>query len=123
MVEYDVGTQVFLKLSEKASCESWMLLEVCGVKSPLVLEERVQVLGERCGEPLKSEPFCKGCLESKEVTGLAWVEGAVHIGIEEDAEMWWQCELIQSEYVVVVGHRCGGLEKKCLEMRASARKI
>ena len=88
-----------------------------------MLEERVQVLGERCGESLKSEPFCEGCLESKEVTGFAWVEGAVHIGIEEDAEMWWQCELIQSEYVVVVGHRCGGLEKKCLEMRASARKI
>ena len=57
-----------------------------------MLEERVQVLGERCGESLKSEPFCEGCLESKEVTGFAWVEGAVHIGIEEDAEMWWQCQ-------------------------------
>ena len=37
VVEHDVVTQVFLKLSEKASCETWVLLEVCCVKSPLVL--------------------------------------------------------------------------------------
>ena len=95
MVEHDFVTQVLLKLSEKkASCETWVLLEMCGVESPLMLEERFQVL---------AEPFCEGCSESEEVAGLAGVESAVHIGIEKDAEMWWQCELIQSEYVVVVG--------------------
>ena len=47
------------------------------------------MLGERGGEPLESEPFCEGCLKSEEVTSFGWVEGAVHIGIEEEAEMWW----------------------------------
>ena len=39
MVEHDVVTQVLLKLSEKASCEPWMLLEVAigvGGKGPSV---------------------------------------------------------------------------------------
>ena len=87
MVEHDLVTWVFLELSEKASCEAWMLLEVCGVKSPLVLKKTFQVLAERCGESLKSEPFGEGCLESNEVASFAGVECAVHIGIEENAEM------------------------------------
>ena len=37
VVEHDVVAQMFLKLSEKASCETWVLLEVCCAKSPLVL--------------------------------------------------------------------------------------
>ena len=45
------------------------------------------MLGERCGEPLESKPFCEGCLKSEEVTGFGWVESAVHIGIDEEAEM------------------------------------
>ena len=45
------------------------------------------MLGERCREPLKSEPFCEGCLKSEEVTGFGWVEGAVQIGIDEEADV------------------------------------
>ena len=52
MVEHDLVSQVFLELSEEASCKAWMLFEVCGVESPLVLKKGFKVLAERCGETL-----------------------------------------------------------------------
>ena len=52
MVEHDLVAQVLLELPEKASCKTWMLLEVCGVESPLVLKKGFEVLAERCREPL-----------------------------------------------------------------------
>ena len=46
MVEYDFVAQVFLELTEEAGCKAWLLFEVCSVKSPLMLKERLQVLTE-----------------------------------------------------------------------------
>ena len=82
------------------------------------------MLGERCGKSLKSEPFCEGCLKSEEVAGFGWVEGTVPIGTDKDADMWWQRELVESEYVVVVvGGGCVWLDKKRAEMGAGTREI
>ena len=81
------------------------------------------MLCERSGKSLKSEPFCEGCLESEEIAGFGWVEGTVHIGVDKEAEMWWQRELVKSEYVVVVGGGCVWLEKKRAEMGAATREI
>ena len=89
MVEHDFVAQVFLKLTEEASSETWLLLEVCSVKSPLMLKERLQVLTERGREALYPEPFGESCLESEKVSGFAQIESAVHVGVNENAEVWW----------------------------------
>ena len=81
MMEYDVVAQVFLELTDEASCKARLLFEVCCVKSPLVLKERPQVLTERGREPLQPEPFGEGGLECEKVSGFAGEEGAVHIGV------------------------------------------
>ena len=47
------------------------------------------MLTERGREALQSEPFCEGGLEREKISGFAGEEGAVHIGVQEDAEMWW----------------------------------
>ena len=60
-----------------------------GVELPLMLEERLQVLCKRGWEALYSQPFGEGILERKEVSGFAGVKGTVHIGCQENAEMWW----------------------------------
>ena len=78
-----------MKLAEEAGCETRMLFEVCSVKSPLMLKERFQVLTERSRETLYPEPFCERCLESEKVSGFAGVESAVHVGVKENAEVWW----------------------------------
>ena len=87
MMEYDVVAQVFLELTDEASCKARLLFEVCCVKSPLVLKERLQVLTERGRESLQPEPFCEGCLECEKVSGFAGEESAVHIGVQENAKM------------------------------------
>ena len=38
---------------------------------------------------MNAEPFGESCLEDKEISGLAGVKGAVHIGCQEDAEVRW----------------------------------
>ena len=41
MVKHCVLAQVFLELAKQACCKAWLLFKVCGVKAPLVFEERV----------------------------------------------------------------------------------
>ena len=72
MVEDDLVTQKFLELPEKAGCEAGLVFQMISMEPPLVLEEGFQVLCER-----------------KEVSGLAGVKGAVHIGCQEYAEVRW----------------------------------
>ena len=59
------------------------------MKSPLMLKERLQVLTERGQEALHPEPFGESCLESEKVSGFAQIESAVHVGVNENAEVWW----------------------------------
>ena len=89
MVEHNLISQIFLELAEEASGEAWVLFEVRGAESPLMLEQRVQVLCKGGGESLGAKPLGESSLESEEVFGLAGIESAVHIGCEENAKMWW----------------------------------
>ena len=41
MVKHCVLAQVFLELAKQSCCKAWLLFKVCGVKAPLVFEERV----------------------------------------------------------------------------------
>ena len=41
VVKHCVFAQVFLELAKQACCKAWLLFKVCGVKAPLVFEERV----------------------------------------------------------------------------------
>ena len=77
-----------MELAEKASCKARVMLEVCSVESPLVLEEGFQVLAERGRESLQTEPFGESRLEREEVAGFAGIDAA-HIGVKENAEVWW----------------------------------
>ena len=77
-----------------------------GVKAPLVLEERLQMLCEGLWKSLELEPFCIGRLECKEVARLAGIVGAVHVGLEKDVEVLWEIELVKCENIVVVDGRC-----------------
>ena len=52
-------------------------------------------------------PFRVGCLESEEVASLAWIVGAVHVGVEKNAEVCGEVKLIKCENVVAVGSGCG----------------
>ena len=66
VMQDDVVAQVFLELSVEAGGKAWALLEMGCMESPLMLEERLQVLGEGCGKPLLgvcvvSLPRCGGC--------------------------------------------------------------
>ena len=94
VVEHDLVAQVLLKMSDETSCEAWMLLELCGVKAPLVLKERLKVLAERCGKALETKPFGECCLENEEVACFAGVKRTVHVGIQENAAVCWECQLI-----------------------------
>ena len=51
---------------------------------------------------MKLEPFRVGRLESEEITGLAGVVGAVHVGVEEDVEVWREVQLVQCKNVAAV---------------------
>ena len=86
----------------------------------LPLARKVLCAGQGKAENL---PFSKGVLESHVVPGLGRVEGAVHIGVEENAEVGWKLEVVQTEDVVSV---CGGLvwiDEKCFEMTTGAGKV
>ena len=58
------------------------------VKAPLVLEERFQMLCEGWWKSLKLKPFGIGRLECEEITCLAGIVGAVHVGVEKDVKVW-----------------------------------
>ena len=60
------------------------------------------MLNEGWWKPLYFEPFCVGRLEDEEVSSLAWVIGAVHIGVEKNAEVCRELELVQCKDVVAV---------------------
>ena len=53
---------------------------------------------------MKLEPFRVGCLESEEVASLAGIVCTVHVGVEEDVEVWW--EVVQCKNVVAIGGGC-----------------
>ena len=55
-----------------------------------MLEERFQMLCKGWWKPLKPEPFCVGRLESEEITCLAGIVGAAHVGVEKNVEVWWE---------------------------------
>ena len=116
MVKHNLISQIFLELPEQASGESWVLFEMCGVESPLMLEGRSQVLCKGGGESLGAKPLGKGILESEEVSGFAGVECAVHIGCEENAKMRWQCQLFKGEDVVVVVSGCVWIKEESTKM-------
>ena len=59
------------------------------------------------------EPLRVSLLESEEVAGLAGVISAVHVGVEENGEMWWKLQLVQGEDVVTIGGRCQGRGGEC----------
>lgn len=63
-----------------------------------------------------AEPFCKGSLKHEEISGFAGIEGAVHVGRDENAEVGWQLQLVKSEDVVVVDCWCSGVEEYSSEM-------
>ena len=94
--------EVFLELAKQACRKAGLMLEVHVVEAPLVLEERLQVLNKGGREPLELEPFGVGRSESEEVTGLAWVVGAVHVGVKKDARVCGELELIQCKNVVAI---------------------
>ena len=89
MVKDDLVTQEFLELPEKAGCESGLVFQMVCMEPPLVLEEGFQMLCKRGWKALNAQPFCEGRLECKEVPGLAGIKGAVHVGCQEYAEVWW----------------------------------
>ena len=89
MVEDDLVAQKFLELPEKSGCEAGLVFQMVSMEPPLVLEEGFQVLCEGGWKALNAQPFCEGRLECKEVSGLAGVKGAVHIGCQEYAEVRW----------------------------------
>ena len=90
MVEHGVIAEMFLELANEAGCKTWLLLEVSSVQTPLVFQERVQMLREGRRKPLEFEPFGVGCLECEKITCFAGVERAAHVGIQEDTELWWE---------------------------------
>ena len=47
-----------------------------------MLEEWLQMLCERGREALYAQPFCKNGLEHEEVSGLAGIESAIHVGCD-----------------------------------------
>ena len=54
VVENNLVAKKFLMLSDEASCEAWLLFEMGGVESPLVLKKRFQVLNKGGWEALNS---------------------------------------------------------------------
>ena len=54
LVENNLIAKKFLKLTDKTSCETWLLFEMGGVESPLVLKKRFQVLNKGGWEALNS---------------------------------------------------------------------
>ena len=81
-------------------------------KAPLVLEERLQMLREGWWKPLELKPFCVSRLKCKEVTRLAGIVGAVHVGAEKDVEVWWEMELVECENLDRGGGCEGGRRRK-----------
>ena len=39
---------------------------------------------------MELEPLRVGRFESEKITGLAGVVGAIHVGVEENGEVWWE---------------------------------
>ena len=85
MVKNDLGTEELLKLTKEPGSKTWLLFEVSDTKTPLVLEERLDMLIKGWWKSWGAEPFPKGCLEGDEVASFGWVESAAHIGIKENA--------------------------------------
>ena len=54
LVENNLIAKKFLKLTDKTSCETWLLFEMGGVESPLMLKKRFQVLNKGGWEALNS---------------------------------------------------------------------
>ena len=54
VVENNVAAKKFLKLTDETSCEAWLLFEIGGVESPLMLKKRFQVLNQRGWETLNA---------------------------------------------------------------------
>ena len=54
VVENNLIAKKFLKLTDKTSCETWLLFEMGGVESPLMLKKRFQVLNKGGWEALNS---------------------------------------------------------------------
>ena len=106
MVKHCILAQVFLKLAKQASGKTGLLLEVHVVKAPLVVEKWLQVLHKGWWKALELEPFGVGRLKSEVVASLAWIVSAVHIGVEENAKVCGELELIKCENVVAVGGGC-----------------
>ena len=69
------------------------------------------------------EPLRVSLLESKEVAGLAGVISAVHVGVEENGEMWWKLQLVQGEDVVTIGGRGGRVVEESAKVVARTREI
>ena len=44
MVKNHLVTKKLLELADETSCESWLVLEILSVESPLMLEKRFQVV-------------------------------------------------------------------------------
>ena len=72
---------------------------------------------------MKLEPFRVGRLESEEITGLAGVVGAVHVGVEEDVEVWREVQLVQCKNVVSVGGGCVWILEEIAKVVACAREV
>ena len=68
---------------------------------------RPKMLGTFWGLPCQSERRREQCSQSGPVWGLAWVVGAVHVGVEKNAEMCRELALIKCKNVVAVD--CGGV--------------
>ena len=54
LVENNLIAKKFLKLTDKTSCEAWLLFEMGGVESPLMLKKRFQALNKGGWEALNS---------------------------------------------------------------------
>ena len=54
LLENNLIAKKFLKLTDKTSCETWLLFEMGGVESPLMLKKRFQVLNKGGWEALNS---------------------------------------------------------------------
>ena len=72
------------------------------------------MLSQGSWKALKLEPLVECCLRDEKVSSLS----AVHLGVQKDAEMWRQVELIKGENVMSVGGGRVWVEEKSVEVRA-----
>ena len=72
---------------------------------------------------MELEPLRVCCLKSEEVAGLAGVVGAVHVGVEEDGEVWWELQLVQGEDVVSIGGGCVGILEESAKVVARTGEV